>query len=187
MQLFIVDRKKLGVIFIVMGLMMLIFCVGARLDDKIRATAFLQNNLGELKDYSIGEYKVVYKLPERWSSNIARSSSGKIMYSNNFKSTVDGIWGSIEVFSHKEQLKEFVNINESEIKKYKSEPLDINGSEAYEVQYDVNFSGGSYHAYEYIIDFHKEFIKIKFYINSSKANINNSSIFRAITETVKKQ
>ena len=192
MQVFFVDRKKLGVIFVVMGLMISIFCIGIKLDGRIRATAFIQNNLGELKEYKVDGYEISYKLPGKWENDSGNFSGNEVIYHNNFKSDTDGINGYVQVWSYNGNLKDFLDMSnniskdQNKVKNFTVSHIDINGNDAYLTEYKINSHGNIYDAYEYFIKQDSEFIKFSFYINKNKANPNSESIFKAIVETVKK-
>ncbi|SMC26451.1 hypothetical protein SAMN02745134_02843 [Clostridium acidisoli DSM 12555] len=193
MQVLIIDRKKLGVIFVVMGLMIFIFCIGIKLDGRIRATAFIQNNLGELKEYKIEEYNTTYKLPSKWETNIESFPGNEITYHNNFKSENDGINGFVQVWNYRGSLKEFLDMSkknserENKVKNFNIYNILINNKDAYLVKYKMNAHGNVFYAYEYFIKQDNVFIRFAFYIREDKTNANMPSVFKAIVETMKKQ
>lgn len=193
MRILIVDRKKLGVIFVVMGLMIFVFCMGIKLDNRIRSAAFIQSNLGELKKYSIDEYKISYKLPIKWEVSTESFNDNEIVYDNNFKSTDEGINGFLQVWNYKGKFNDFLEINkkivqrENKVKNFNAYNLDINNQGAYLITYEVNSNGSSYHAYEYLIREQVDFIKFSFYVKDDKLGLATPSIFKAIVETIKKE
>jgi hypothetical protein len=189
----IIDRKKLGVVFVVMGLMIFIFCIGIKLDGRIRATAFIQNNLGQLKEYKIDQYNISYKLPSKWEAKSESFAGNEITYNNNFTSQTDGINGFVQVWNYNGNLKGFLDMSkkisesDSKVKNFTISDINISDKDAYLVEYKMNSHGNIYHAYEYFIKQDSEFIRFCFNINENKANGNMESIFKAIVETVGKE
>lgn len=177
----------------VMGLMIFIFCMGIKLDNRIRATAFIQSNLGELKEYSIDEYKISYKLPIKWEVSKESFNGDEIVYYNNFSSIDEGINGFLQVWNYNGSFKDFLGINkkisesENKVENFNVSDVNINNQGAYLITYEVNFHGDSYSAFEYFIREQDNFIKFSFYIKDKKFNSTMPSVFKALVDTVKRE
>lgn len=191
MKIFIVDRKKLGVIFVVMGLMVVLFSIGIKLDSRIRTTAFIQNNMGALKEYYAAQYKISYKLPSKWTTSEEKYSGGEILYHNNFKSQDNSIHGYVQVWNFQRDLKSFLENSKvtSEIQNksqdFKISDININSNKGYLVTYKIVGDGKPYNAFEYFLKYDGIFVRFSFYVESDKLNKNMPSVFKAIVETLK--
>ena len=193
MKILIVDKKKLGVIFVVMGLMIFIFCIGIKLDNRIRATAFIQSNLGELKKYSSNEYKLSYKLPIKWQASRESFNGEEIGYYNNFSDIDEGINGFVQIWDYPGSFEDFLQMNkkisdtENKVENFNVSNLNIDNEKTCLITYEGDSHGDSYHAFEYFINEDGNFVKFCFYIKDNKFSANIPSIFKAIAETVKKE
>ncbi|MDF2504788.1 MULTISPECIES: PsbP-related protein [Clostridium] len=191
MKVFVVDRKKLGVIFVVMGLMVVLFSIGIRLDNRIRTTAFIQNNMGALKEYYVTDHKISYKLPSKWTTSEEKYSGGEILYHNNFKAQDNSIHGYVQVWNLKRDLKSFLDDSkvspevQNKSQDFKISDIKINNNEGYLVTYKTTGDGKPYNAFEYFVKYNEKFIRFSFYVESDKLNNNMPSVFRAIVETLK--
>jgi len=193
MKILIEDKKKLGVMFVLMGLMIFIFCIGVKLDNRIRATAFIQSNLGQLKKYNIDEYDISYKLPTKWEISKESFNGEQIVYYNNFSSKDEGINGFVQVWNYNGSFKDFLEINkkisqsENKVKNFIVTNLNINNQGAYLITYEAKSEDNSYNAFEYFIREQGNFIKFSFFIKDNKFNSTMPSLFKALVETVKKE
>ena len=191
MKVFVVDRKKIGVIFVVMGLMVVLFSVGIQLDSRIRTTAFIQNNMGALEDYYIAEHKITYKLPAKWTTSQEKFSGGEILYHNNFKSQDNSIHGYVQMWNLQSDLKSFLQNSkltseiENKSQDFKISDININNSKGYLVTYKITGNSKPYNAFEYFIKYNSIFIRFSFYVESDKLNKNMPAVFKAIVETIK--
>lgn len=191
MRIFIVDRKKIGVIFVVMGLMVVLFSVGIKLDNRIRTTAFIQTNLGALKEYNASEHKITYKLPVKWTTTQQSFTGGEILYHNNFTSQNDGIHGYVQIWNLQNDLKSFLQNSKitSEIQNqsddFKISDITINGKKGYLVTYSTKGINKNYNAFEYFVNYNNIFIRFAFYVESDKLNSSMPAVFKAIVETTK--
>ncbi|AGK95324.1 PsbP-related protein [Clostridium pasteurianum] len=191
MKIFIVDRKKMGVIFVVMGLMVVLFSVGINLDNRIRTTAFIQNNLGALKEYYASEHKITYKLPAKWTTSREDFAGGEILYHNNFNSQDNSIHGYVQIWNLQNDLKSFLQNSKvmSEIQNsaedFKISDISINNNKGYLVTYKTKAADKTYNAFEYFIKYDNIFVRFSFYVESDKLNGNMPAVFKAIVETIK--
>ncbi|AJA46275.1 hypothetical protein CPAST_c01750 [Clostridium pasteurianum DSM 525 = ATCC 6013] len=191
MRVLIVDRKKIGVIFVVMGLMVVLFSVGIKLDNRIRTTAFIQNNLGALKEYYAKEHKITYKLPAKWTTTQQSFTGGEILYHNNFTSQDGSIHGYVQIWNLQNDLKSFLQNSKttSEIQNesddFKISDVDINGNKGYLVTYTTKGVNKDYNAFEYFVNYNNVFTRFAFYVESDKINSSIPAVFKAIVETTK--
>lgn len=191
MKIFIVDRKKMGVIFVVMGLMVVLFSVGISLESRIRTTAFIQNNLGALKEYYSSEHKIAYKLPAKWTTSLENFTGGEILYHNNFNSQDNSIHGYVQIWNLQNDLKSFLQNSKvmSEIQNsaenFKISDISINNNKGYLVTYKTKAADKTYNAFEYFIKYDNIFVRFSFYVESDKLNSSMPAVFKAIVETIK--
>lgn len=191
MRLLVVERKKIGVIFVLIGLMIFIFCIGLKLDNKMRSVAFIQSNLGALKEYNINEYKMDYKLPDKWSTNIENFVGQGVVYHNNFQSNDGNINGFVQAWKYSGDLEKFINSNTSKLNKesqnFKISGININDSKAYSITYRMNYKNNTFNAFEYFIKEDNVFIRFAFYVKDKGMNVNTKSVLKAIVETINKE
>lgn len=191
MKIFIVDRKKMGVIFVVIGLMVVLFSVGIQLDSRIRTTAFIQNNLGALKEYYTTEHEITYKLPSKWTTTQENFNGGEILYHNNFKAQDNSVHGYVQVWNLQGDLKSFLESSKlvSEVQNksqdFKIANVNIKNNKGYLVTYKIVTDNQQYNAFEYFIKYNNNFIRFSFFVESDKLNNNMPAVFRAIVETLK--
>lgn len=191
MRIFIIDRKKMGVIFVVIGLMVVLFSVGIQLDSRIRTTAFIQNNLGALKEYNTLEHKITYKLPAKWTTNQQSFTGGEILYHNNFTSQDGSVHGYVQVWNLQNDLESFLKNSkiqskiQNESDDFKISDININGNKGYLVTYTTKSSDKAYKAFEYFVNYDNIFIRFAFYVQSDKLNNSMPAVFKAIVETIK--
>lgn len=193
MKLLVLDGKKLGVVVVAMGLMIILFGLGVNLDNRIRATAFIQSNMGELKKYRIEGYKISYKLPLKWSTKEQKFANSEIVYHNNFEALDSGVHGYIEVWTLKDSLKDFldkskvVSENQNEVSDYKISSIAINNKSGYLVTYKIQSANQLFSAYEYFVVENGNFVRFSFYVAKDKFEENMPLVFKAIVETLSKE
>lgn len=190
MKLLVLDGKKLGVVIVAMGLMIVLFGIGMNLNNRIRSTAFIQNNMGTLNEYKISGYNIKYKLPSSWTAKEQKFSGSEIIYHNDYKSEDNVIHGFVEVWKLNESLKEFLDKSkitsqtQNEVLDYNIENIKVNNRDGYLITYKMQSGNKLYDAFEYFIKNDDVFIRFSFYVDGSKKNTNTSDVFRAIVETL---
>lgn len=193
MRLMLVERKKIGVIFVLIGLMIFLFCIGLKLDNKMRSVAFVQSNLGALKEYNIDEYKINYKLPDKWGTNIENFVGEEIVYHNNFQSNDGNINGFVQAWRYKGDLEAFIHAStdtsklNKKSKNFQILSTNINGNKAYSVTYRINYRNNDVNAFEYFIKENDVFIRFAFYVKDKGMNVNTKSVLKALVETINKE
>ncbi|MCB2291713.1 hypothetical protein LGK97_18535 [Clostridium sp. CS001] len=192
MKVIFIDRKKVGIIVIILGLMTTLLGISQQFDGKLKTTILVENNINLLDDYVALSGKVSYKLPVGWTTNEKKFPGNEIIYHNNFQSSDAVIHGFMEVWESKQDLKTFLdnskNISKEQntIKNYKIDSIVINGKKAYLVQYLINITDNIwYKSYEYFIDGGKEFYRFSFFTRNINFKEAYGAIFESIVETLK--
>jgi hypothetical protein len=192
LKVIFIDRKKVGIIVIILGLMITLLGISKRFDDKLKTTILVENNINLLDDYGALDGKVNYKLPVGWVTEEKKFPGDEIIYHNDFQSPDAVIHGFVEVWKSKQDLKAFLdnskNISgqQNTIKNYKIDSIVINGKKAYLVQYLINVNGSNwYKAYEYFIGGEKEFYRFSFFTRNVNFKEAYGAIFESIVETLK--
>ena len=187
MRVIFINRKKVGIVIIIMGLMITLLGISRGFDKQLKTTILVEHNINLLNDYVALNGKVSYKLPEGWTTKEKNFSGGEIIYHNDFQSTDAVIHGFVEVWTSKQDLKAFLDsskkISEEQnaIKNYKLDSVVINGKKTYLVQYLINVTDNNwYKVYEYFIDDGKQFYRFSFFTR----NVNFKEAFGAIYESI---
>jgi len=187
LRVIFINRKKVGIVIIIMGLMITLLGISRGFDKQLKTTILVEHNINLLNDYVALNGKVSYKLPEGWTTKEKNFSGGEIIYHNDFQSTDAVIHGFVEVWTSKQDLKAFLDsskkISEEQnaIKNYKLDSVVINGKKTYLVQYLINVTDNNwYKVYEYFIDDGKQFYRFSFFTR----NVNFKEAFGAIYESI---
>jgi len=187
LKVIVINRKKVGIIVIVLGLMITLLGISEQFNDKLKTTILVENNIKLLNNYEIINGKGSYKLPVGWTTSEKKNYGEEIIYHNDFQSSDAVIHGFVEVWKNKQDLKVFLdnskNISQeqNEIKNYKIDDIIVAGKKTYLVQYLINTKGDNwYKSYEYFIDNGKEFYRFSFFIR----NVNFKETYRAIFESI---
>ena len=192
MKVIFINKRKVGIIVIILGLMITLLGISKQFDDKLRTTILVENNINLLNSYVALNGKITYKLPAGWTTKQKTFAGDEIMYHNDFQSTDAIIHGFVEVWRRKQDLKIFLDTSknisqkQNEIKDYKIDDFIINGKKTYLVQYLINTTGDNwYRAYEYFIDDGKEFYRFSFFTREVNFKETYGAIFESIVETLK--
>lgn len=192
MKIIFINRKKLGIIVILLGLMITLLGISKQFDDKLKTTILIENNINLLDNYDALDGKINYKLPEGWTTKEKKFYSDEIIYHNDFQSTDAVIHGFVEVWKSKQELKTFLanskKISEQQnvIKNYKIDSIIINGKRTYLVQYLIKVTDNNwYKAYEYFIENQDEFYRFSFFTRNTNFKEAYGAIFESIVETLK--
>ncbi|WP_234123425.1 PsbP-related protein [Clostridium hydrogenum] len=191
MKFVVIDGKKLGAIIVVVGLTLVLFGIGTNLGGRIRSTAYIQSNLGQLKKYNIDNLNISYMLPIKWTTNTEKFSGNEIIYHNNFNDN-KSIHGFVQVWNKNQDLLKFLNASkeisekQNTIQNYSIQKIKVKDKEGYNVQYTIeNENGQKFNADEYFIDIGDKFVRFSFYVNSKDYKADMKPIFKAIVETLK--
>ena len=192
LKVIFINRKKVGIIVVILGLMITLLGISKQFDDKLKTTILLENNIKLLNDYETLNGKMSYKLPVGWTTKEKKFPGDEIVYHNDFQSSDAVIHGFVEVWKGKQDLKIFldkskdISQEQNEIKNYKIGNFIINGRKTYLVQYLVNTSYNNlYKAYEYFVDGGQEFYRISFFTRDVNFKDTYAAIFQSIVETLR--
>jgi len=192
MKVIFINRKRVGIVVIIFGLMITLLGISKQFDDNLKTTILVENNINLLNNYVVLNGKASYKLPDGWTTKEKKISGDEIMYHNDFQSADAIIHGFAEVWKGRGDLKSFLdkskNISQeqNEIKDYKIEKSTINGGKSYLVQYSINATGDNwYKAYEYFIDNGEKFYRFSFFTRNVNFKETYVAIFESIVETLK--
>jgi hypothetical protein len=191
MKLIIINRKRLGVTTIIIGLMLILLGFEKHFDARLKFTALMQNNINSLVKYEALDNKLSYKLPAEWSTKEQKFFGQEIVYHNDFKTNDSKIYGFVEVWKLKQDLKNFleeskkVSSEQNLYKQYNISPIKINNRDGYLVCYTmVTTSDVDYKAYEYFIKDGDKFFRFSFFLKESNFKENMPTVFRTIVQTL---
>ncbi|WP_435791159.1 hypothetical protein [Clostridium sp.] len=190
MKIIFINRRKVGIIVILLGLMITLVGISKQFDDKLKTTILVENNINLLDDYTGLNGKISYKLPEGWTTREKKFPGGEIIYHNDFQSSDALIHGFVEVWNSKEDLKIFlenskkISQEQNVIKNYKMDSVIINGKKTYLVHYLINVTNNNwYKAYEYFIADNGQFYRISFFTRDVNFKEAYGAIFESIIDT----
>ncbi|WP_032123570.1 hypothetical protein [Clostridium amazonitimonense] len=192
MKVIVINRKRVKITTIIIGLMIILFSAEKIFDGKLKFVALVNSNLDELKQYSALQDKFTYKLPEDWETKETDFSSKDIIYHNDFNSKDQKIYGFVQVWKSQEDLKVFldkskeVSSKQNKISNYDLQPIEINDNKGYVVHYSMKTpQNASYMANEFFIDDGDSFIRFSFFVSEKNYKENMLSIFKGLVSTFK--
>lgn len=192
MKVVILNRRKLAIILIVIGLMMMLVGLEKKFDYKLKYTLFIQNDISSLKSYYALDNTIGYKLPTEWSTKLMKFNGDEIIYHNDFNSRDSKIHGFVQVWNLKTSLKSFIETSKNiagkyniyknyKVSQYKQGDLD-----GYYVQYTMKTSDDVYYnAYEYFLQDDMKLIRFAFYVDENDTKEYMSTMFNTIVNTLK--
>lgn len=191
MKLIIINRKRVGVTTIIIGLMLILLGFEKHFDARLKFAALMQNNINSLVQYEALNNKLTYKLPAEWSTQEQKFSGQEIIYHNDFKTNDSKIHGFVEVWNLNKDLKTFlaeskkISSEQNLYTKYNISPIKINNRDGYLIHYTIiNSSDVAYVGYEYFIKSEGKFFRFSFFIREGNFKENMPIIFRAIVQTL---
>jgi len=191
MKLIIINRKRLGVTTIIIGLMLILLGFEKHFDARLKFTALMQNNINSLVQYEALNNKLSYKLPAEWSTKEQNFFGQEILYHNDFKTNDSKIYGFVEVWNLKQDLKKFleeskkISSEQNLYKQYNISSIKINDKDGYLVCYTmINASDIDYKGYEYFIKDDDKFFRFSFFMKGSNFKENMPTVFRTIVQTL---
>lgn len=192
MRVVVLNRRKIGVTVIIIGLMLVLFGLEKKFDGRLKYVALMQNNINSLKEYQGLDKKFSYKLPSEWQTKEEKLGGNEIIYHNNFTSEDAIIHGIIEVWDMNVDLKNFLEKSKEISEKYNSfkdyniTPIKINKDDGYLVSYTMETSPGVYYkSYEYFIKEDSKFFRFSFFVREPNFKETMPTIFKTIVETFK--
>ena len=158
MRVIILNKKRIGVTMIIIGLMVVLLAVEISLDSRLKLAMLVQNNISSLKTY---EGKgLSYKLPSTWTTQQRNFESKEIIYHNEFASEDNVINGFVQAWDSSEDLKIFldkskeVSEKDNVIKHYNISPIKVSRCNGYLVSYTIMTSKDVFFkSYEYFIKY----------------------------------
>ncbi|AWZ49379.1 hypothetical protein C3495_11410 [Clostridiaceae bacterium 14S0207] len=188
-----VGDKKIVLNIIVLIVLMMVLTIGeVKLNSKLKLTAFSENNINELKQYKNSNGKLSYLLPKNWITDEEKFNGGEITYHNEFRSPDRKIYGYVQLWNKKGDLKDFlynskeISAKQNLINNYKLEKFIFNNKKAYKLIYDMQISGNNiFRVEEYFIDTGDQFVRVSFSVNKQNYRKEMERIFKTIVDTIK--
>lgn len=191
MKLIIINRKRLGVTVIIIGLMFVLLGLEKKFDAGLKFTALIQNNISSLQKYEALDKKLSYKLPSEWATEQRNFSGGEIIYHNDFIAKDSKIHGFVEAWNLNKDLRTFleeskkISSEQNLYKDYSINPIIINNRDGYLVSYTiVTPSNESVKGYEYFLRNKDKFFRFSFFVRENNFKENMPTIFKTIVQTL---
>lgn len=189
MRSIVINKKRLGVTLVLIGLIMVMFGAEMKVDKKIKMMALMNNQSSTLTKYDILDNKYSYKLPSDWTSNESNYVGNEMLYHRDFSSVDKSLNGFVEVWNGSMALNTFVQrskeygISNYIYDNYQKANTSINSNEAYVVTYTMASNNYAYNAYEYFMELDNKVLKFSFFIKKSQVKENTPVIFKTLVET----
>ncbi len=183
------NNRKLGLAFILVGLMIVIVGFGKYFEESLKVATLTQNNILEFEEYEILNGEVKYELPSEWIATEKVNDDMNESYVNEFISEDASIYGSIELINESNGVEYVLeqciaDIRGMGINKFERDSVIINELEVEVVEYDLKFTNNSVKkAYEYYIPYEEDMVKITFMISDKKTRENTNVVFENIVKT----
>ena len=191
MRLIVINKKKIGVTIIIIGLMIVLLGLEKNFDMRLKFTALIQNNMESLTQYKGLGGRLLYKLPSRWTCRNQDTFGNEILYHSDFKSDDNTINGFVEVWNLKGDLEFFLqnskSISEKQnlYKEYSIKRIYMDGRKGYLLKYTITKEiGDSYKCIEYFTEEGKQFCRFSFFVKESDFKENMPTIFEVIVKTL---
>jgi hypothetical protein len=191
MKIIVINRKRLGVTTIIIGLMLVLLGLEKHFDAKLKLAALMQNNINSLVQYQALDNKLTYKPPAEWSTSEQKFSGEEIIYHNDFNNNDSKIYGFVEVWNLKKDLKTFleeskkVSSEQNEYKDYNVSLINIKDRDGYLVNYTIRTKSNSYYkGYEYFIRNKDKFFRFSFFMREENFKENMPTVFKTIVQTL---
>ena len=190
MKDFQINKKRLGITIIVIGLIMILLGVESLLHKNIRNAVFVENDMGKLQEQSVLDGEILYSLPDDWVIEEKKSEKNYILYHSDFAWNDDKIKGYIEIWQNNIALDTFMSntkntaLQNQEYKNYDSRKTKISSMDAYEVSYIKQDNGKSYDTYEYYMNGKNYVAKLIFLTPENVSNKSYISVFKTLAERI---
>ena len=191
MHIIFLTKKKVGVITIIIGLMILLFGIGYSFDGGLRFTGLMQNNIYSLKNYDLPKQKFSYKLPSEWATTLRDLSFSGIIYHNEFVSSDSYVSGVVEIISTKEAVNTYIdnskNFKEenSFCQNYSTSSVTIQKEKGSLVSYDISYTDKPvYDNRDYYIKKGDNIYKISFSVRKDKFKDSLTSVYDTIVNSM---
>jgi len=191
-KILVINGKKIGGMIIIVGLMIMMFGLEMYFDNKLKMASLIQSNFNPLEQYSALNDKLKYKLPKQWETNEKKFNSNEIIYHNEFESVKSGIFGFVQVWNKRGDLKKFldnskmISEKQNEIRNYSIHKIKVNNYNGYVIRYVVKtkYEKKDYIAFEYFIDCGDVYVRFSFFVKGQMYKENMQRIFDSIVETM---
>jgi hypothetical protein len=189
----IINRKRLGITVILLGLMVILFGLGKTFDTKLKDASLIYNNINSLVKYEGLDNSFSYMLPEEWTAAKENMDSTDITYHNGFVSADKKIKGFVQVWNYEGDLNKFLEKSkESSLKpqanKYKEyliSTINLNKDKAYLLKYTVDAGNKNYYkGNEYFIKGAGKFYRFSFFVKASDYKETMGTMFENIVKTL---
>ena len=191
MKVIYINRRKVGVALVLVGLMIVLMMLENQFHDKLKMTVFTQNNINSLQEYEGLNGELSYKLPEGWNNKERSFDSEKILYHSEFYNKDMNITGYIQIQNKDAQLQDVMNeINtnyndKEDVEKYNYQPIKVNSSQGYIINYKTKlYDNSNVKVYKYFVDNDKVYTKFTFYVREDGFKDNMPRIFNSIVSLV---
>ncbi|NEZ47370.1 hypothetical protein FDF74_09210 [Clostridium niameyense] len=199
MNIIMVNKKRLGVTIIIIGLMLILCVFEKNFEGRLRITALIHNNISSFQEYKGLNGRLSYKLPSGWKTEEYNHIGSEIIYNNSFRDDKSGIHGFIQVWNYNGDLKSFLNHSKNisnrqniSYKEYSVNTIKINEKKGYMLQYTItgDYSNADkedkeYRAYEYFIKDKDKFFRISFFMDDKDFQESITTVFETILQTFK--
>ena len=191
MHIIFLTKKKVGVITIIIGLMILLFGIGYSFDGGLRFTGLMQNNIYSLKNYDLPKQKFSYKLPSEWATTLRDLSFSGIIYHNEFVSSDSYVSGVVEIISTKEAVNTYIDNSKSFkeensfCQSYSTSSVTIQKEKGSLVSYDISYTDKPvYDNRDYYIKKGDNIYKISFSVRKDKFKDSLTSVYDTIVNSM---
>lgn len=174
MKVIEVNKKRIGVSIILIGLMLILLGLAKNFDPMIKETVLMEKSSNKMKSYSALKKHFTYKLPKTWNASEEKFNSNEVIYHNNFLSQDKTINGFVEVWNITEDLSSFLekskNISEEQniIKTYNISDVNVSGHNGYKISYILtNPKDINYKCLEYFIKHKNMVFRFSFFIKEN--------------------
>lgn len=191
MKFIIINRKKLGVTAIILGLMVVLFGFGKNFDVKLKQASLIYNNINSLVKYEGLNNTFSYKLPKEWTTAV-EDLGEEIVYHNRFVSHDKVINGFVQVWNYNGDLLRFLELSKetnlktqaSKYKEYEISTLNLNNNKIFLLKYTVDSGNKNYYkAYEYFIGCTGKFFRFSFFVKEEDFKETMPNMFESIVKT----
>jgi len=193
MKVIFINKKRLGVTLIIVGLMFVLLAFEKNFDNRLKLTLLIQNDIKYLKQYTAMQAGITYKLPEEWLTKEENFSGGEIIYHNDFQTKDSKIHGFVQVLKMPKNLKQFldeskiISSKQNLIYDYNISTIKVKDFKGYLVEYNMEVkSGENYKCIEYFLNDQGDVIRFSFFVNENNYKENMPAIFSTIVKTVDK-
>ena len=193
MKIIFINKKRLGVTLIIVGLMVVLLAFEKNFDNRLKLTLLIENNIKYLKQYTVFQGELTYKLPSEWLTKEEKFAGKEIMYHNDFRTENLKINGFVQVIKIQKNLKEYleeskiISAKQNPVYDYSISAIKVKSFKGYLVDYRIEVQSGElYRCNEYFLDLQGQIVRFSFFVNENNYKENMPAIFSTIVKTVEK-